>query len=582
MSMAPEKTKKPASAQQNPARVTKPDASGKRADAKRTPEVFKATPLSQSLAAASISAPAIPIASANPYEPLNNTQSAPPSTVPSWASRVAQGAKTQQRDKSKPPPQKPKANREPLVPRGEKKAVPVMAPRPKRPKQDAEALEALKEQAPELAEMVEQQMKQSDRDLFTIELVCAPDPSWKTAESSHAPDLNTYEVEKDLLGLLSAASNVGDTHDIALEAINSVKIEGNIRRKFFYSLSCTSMEALNNIIESEATKEFKGYSIAYFQQKESVFGYRFQYSLRALPAPFSNYQLIDWVRVLTSQGWDTGSITHICIGKRVTPGEPNKITGMLDIYVKPEACSNHGCDGALEYAGTSRECLGKRIEYPPSNILLGRNPSPDAALLMRSTDPEFMVGQYYTEEPMHRPEEGKLNKLLESNVGVYLDHNDIGKTWIKKTIKIGHCALCWGPRHESRNDPCMYKDTCRECLGKYKEMPHSGFHHSCKNMVVSTPKPETQKEKRKRDGLDEYNPGQPKSAHQAQYVPSQAHLKRQKLLEEAKILQQKRKFEEESTKEQEEDFTDYEGPELTPADIEWQNNQLAGTELEDI
>jgi hypothetical protein len=65
-------------------------------------------------------------------------------------------------------------------------------------------------------------------------------------------------------------------------------------------------------------------------------------------------------------------------------------------------------------------------------------------------------------------------------------------------------------------------------------------------------------------------------------VPSQAHLKRQKLLEEAKILQQKRKFEEESTKEQEEDFTDYEGPELTPADIEWQNNQLAGTELEDI
>ncbi len=584
MSMSNERSKKPVSAQQIPAKGPK-DASAKRTDAKKTPETFK-VPLTQSLAAASISAPAIPIATPNPFQPLNTSVSAPPSSVPSWATRVAQGAPPEQRDFSKHPPHQKhqKAKQEPKVPRGEKKAQPVLAPRSTRPKQDEDALEALKMQAPELAELVERQMKQSDRDVFTVELVCAPDPTWKTNEFSWAPDLSTYEVEKDLLGLLSAASNVGDSHDIALEAIKAIKIEGNIRRKYFYSLSCTSAEALTTIIQSQATKEFKGYSIAFFQQKESVFGFRFQYSLRALPPPFSKYQLIDWVRVLTSQGWDTSSITHICFGKRVTPGEPNKITGMLDIYVKPEACINHGCDGALDHAGTSQECLGKKIDYPPANILLGRNPIPESAYLMRSTDPELLVGQYYTENELQRPEEGRENKLLETNVGMFLDHKDIGKTWIKKTIKIGHCALCWGPQHQSRNDPCMYKDTCRECLIKYKEMPHKGFHHSCRNLVVSTPKPDPQNEKRKRDGTDEYNPGQPKDRQQSQYVPSQAHLKRQRILEEMKSSQLKRKLEEEAARleEQDEDLINYDGPTLTEEDIEWQDNQLAAASLEDL
>ena len=176
--MATAKTRKPASAQQNPAEIPKSDTSAKRSDAKKTPEIFKA-PLTQSLAAVSINAPAVPIATANPFEPLNHTQSAPSSSVPSWATRVAQGAPNIQRESPKPPPppQKKKAKKESPVPRGEKKAVPVMAPRPKRPIKDEEALVALKEQAPELAELVEQQMKQSDRDVFTVELVCAPNPS---------------------------------------------------------------------------------------------------------------------------------------------------------------------------------------------------------------------------------------------------------------------------------------------------------------------------------------------------------------------------------------------------------------------
>ncbi len=32
---------------------------------------------------------------------------------------------------------------------------------------------------------------------------------------------------------------------------------------------------------------------------------------------------------------------------------------MLDIYIKPEACVSHGCDGALHNAGTAQEVLGK-------------------------------------------------------------------------------------------------------------------------------------------------------------------------------------------------------------------------------
>ena len=198
---------------------------------------------------------------------------------------------------------------------------------------------------------------------------------------------------------------------------------------------------------------------------------------------------------------------------------------------------------------------------------------------MRSTDPEFLVGQYYTEDSQTRPGVGSQNKLLEAESGAYLDQKEIGKTWVKKTIKIGHCALCWGHHHESRNDPCMYKGACRECLVRYKEMPHAGFHHSCRNLVVSTPKPNSEQEKRKRDTPEEYNPGQPKDATQASYVPSQAFLKRQKMMEEARNNQQKRKLEEEAAiaalQYEEDELEPYDGPPLTQEDIEWQDNELA-------
>ena len=75
------------------------------------------------------------------------------------------------------------------------------------------------------------------------------------------------------------------------------------------------------------------------------------------------------------------------------------------------------------------------------------------------------------------------------------------------------------------------------CLKSKDELPHGGFHHSCHNLVEGTPKPDKSQIKKRPYSKIAPPPG-------LGYTPSEPHLKRAKLLEEAKLKAQKRKAEE--------------------------------------
>jgi hypothetical protein len=220
------------------------------------------------------------------------------------------------------------------------------------------------------------------------------------------------------------------------------------------------------------------------------------------------------------------------------PGEMTRRTGMLDIYIKPEACVAHGCDGALTDAGTGQEAVGKMIEYPPSQILLGRNPSEESQELIAEG---LGVGQYYTANEEDRPMQGPANAMLERQVGTVLPVLDYGKLWVRKTIKVGSCPWCWGPKH-ARDEMCLYSGKCKECLAVLKDLPGEGFHHACRSLVISTNKRSARKEgeayKRK---SEVYDTGTPANAAMAVYNPSVERIaKRQKLVEALKLKQLKR------------------------------------------
>ena len=104
--------------------------------------------------------------------------------------------------------------------------------------------------------------------------------------------------------------------------------------------------------------------MAFFQARDSVFGYRFQIPLQNLSPPFSKYSVAQWAEVLAASGVDPKAFTHIQFGKIVTPGEPRKLTGMLDFYLHPSVCNNHGCDGALSNPGTPNEALTNESLFP--------------------------------------------------------------------------------------------------------------------------------------------------------------------------------------------------------------------------
>ncbi len=161
---------------------------------------------------------------------------------------------------------------------------------------------------------------------------------------------------------------------------------------------------------------------------------------------------------------------------------------------------------------------------PPTNVLLGRNPTLEAAELIQQG---FMAGQYYTSCPGVKP--GDFNNMLEAKCGFYMDPIDYGKTYVRKITKVGSCKYCLGPMHaDHRTDPCLYKNICRECLVPFKDMPDGGFHHSCANLVISTPRPTEAAKGQKRKLA--YDPGLPKTQAQTTYEPSLRHIQRQRIL----------------------------------------------------
>jgi hypothetical protein len=192
--------------------------------------------------------------------------------------------------------------------------------------------------------------------------------------------------------------------------------------------------------------------------------------------------------------------------------------------VKPEACV-HGCDGALSGAGTPGEVITKKMTRPPATVMLGYNPSEDIKFFLEN---DQFLGQYWAADSATRPTLNTQNKLLEVESGVSLLTKDIGKTYVKHVIKIGHCKHCWGPPH-SRNEGCMYKGMCRECLCIEKSLPYGVFHHSCRSLLESTPDPLKKNNQGKRKAS--FDPGAPAQPQMATYTPTSSYQKKQKLLE---------------------------------------------------
>ncbi len=354
--------------------------------------------------------------------------------------------------------------------------VPVkMEPKIKAEKFDAAFAEELTAVAPALFAAIQEQLDEHDRSWFSVEVLAAPSNLW-TKPCPDWPDLGRYDQEKLFLDKLSASARIGSEHLLRLEPIRAYKVDGLHRKKFYYRLQCTSEEGLQNIILDQANSDFKGYRIAFYQEKESILGVRFQVKLVNLPSPFKYYDTAMLSEVLVSQNWDPSAIEYIQIGTRLTPGEPKKFTGMLDIYIKPEAVLTHGCDFALENAGTPKERLAKAIQFPPPSVAFGRNPNPTVVPLLR---------QGLLIMPDALPSSGTSN-LLEDRAGYQMSPNDFGKLFLRPVFKPGHCKYCWGPQHEAKF--CLYNDHCRFCLVKLTTLPHEGFHHCCTSMIESTPK----------------------------------------------------------------------------------------------
>jgi hypothetical protein len=185
------------------------------------------------------------------------------------------------------------------------------------------------------------------------------------SSSRDSPDLANYATEKALLQFRATMAGQSVEPCIKMDSIKAVKVEGLAPKKFFYQFSCSSEEHLNAIVTNPNAFSWKGYALTYYQPRDPGYGYRFQLVIKGVPAHFQDYNIEDWLQVVISHGFDPLSITYITIGVIAMPGELTTLTGMLDIFIKPEACSDHGCDGALSQAGTSAEALGKKIEYQP-------------------------------------------------------------------------------------------------------------------------------------------------------------------------------------------------------------------------
>ena len=111
---------------------------------------------------------------------------------------------------------------------------------------------------------------------------------------------------------------------------------------------------------------------------------------------------------------------------------------------------------------------------PPTNVLLGRNPTLEAAKLIQQG---FMAGQYYTSRLGVKP--GDFNNMLEAKCGFYMDPIDYGKTYVRKITKVGYCNYCLGPMHaDHRTDHASTKTFAENASSPSK---------TCRMVAFTTP-----------------------------------------------------------------------------------------------
>ena len=242
--------------------------------------------------------------------------------------------------------------------------------------------------------------------------------------------------------------------------------------------------------------------------------------------------------MLESQGWDATAITHIDFSTRTKLGDMVIELQMLDIYVKPAYCDNHGCEGALD-TSHGGEKLVKKITRPPSSVTLGFNPSPEAIEFIAENQLKGHYGRLPGENPEARPLD-RNNAMMESSAS-FLQKQHLDETFIRNVIKIGCCPFCWTTQGHNEREVCLYKGFCRECCSEIATLPHKGFHHACQSFITSTPDHRKLKggEKRPRQ-KNMYDVGTPTDASQLQYTPSEASNKRAKLAADLQVKRQKR------------------------------------------
>jgi hypothetical protein len=299
-------------------------------------------------------------------------------------------------------------------------------------------------------------------------------------------------------------------------------VAGNQRSKYVYQLVSTSEKGLAAIIAAEKNTKFKGYTLTFFQTKDSVYGQRFQFNTQALPTPYRDWSLTQWTACIQSQGWDMSAVIHIAVGKKISVGKAARLTCLVDIYVKPAAIAG-GCEGAPAEAGVPIT----PIPFPPTNIMLGRNPQPVSQHLIEQGG---LKGQYFA--PDSHPTQNALPGIVDS---------ERGKTFVRPINAVGRCKHCLGPYHESRNDICPYTKHCRMCLELLPALPNKGFHHSCHNLVEDMPKP-TVNQKWKRQKTS-YSAGEPQNEAQAIYTPSEVFKRQRAMLQEAQAAVKRQKTE---------------------------------------
>jgi hypothetical protein len=178
--------------------------------------------------------------------------------------------------------------------------VPIKVERVKRAAADTEFIDSLKADAPDIAKMMETAQLCDETERFTVEIVCHPDPEHVCAGDT-TDNLETHEAERAFLSIIAAASGLDGSHNLNLSAIKAHTVDGQHRKKIFFSLSCTSEFGLQTVIATTTLAKFRGYYITFYNQAESVYGYRFQVPIKGLPEPFKSYTTVDWTKVVLSQ-----------------------------------------------------------------------------------------------------------------------------------------------------------------------------------------------------------------------------------------------------------------------------------------